>query len=131
MRTIKFCGYSIDNSTDELLGDWIYGDLNTYPNGDVYITEKSDGVELSYPVEADSIGEFSGKLDCNGLEIYEKDLVAFVREDGTYDSTFEVTFKDSSFCMNDKPMPSQDMINLSRLSVVGNSYLSKLENKEL
>lgn len=130
MRTIKFCGYSIDNSTDQPLGDWVYGDLNTYPNGDAYITEKSDGVELSYLVEEDSVGQFTGLIDCNEIEIYEGDYVAFKGKDGKYSACFEVTFKEGSFWMSYRPMPSQFMINELRLSVVGRSYLMKQKIKD-
>lgn len=115
MRAIKFCGYSCEHES------WIYGDLNTYFDGEAYITEKSDGVELSYQVEADSVGEFSGQLDYNGAEIYEGHYVAFEREHG-FSECFEVTFKEGMFWIGCRPMLSQFMIDESRLIVVGHKY---------
>lgn len=34
---------------------WVYGDLLQYPNGEVYIMEHSDGQDLSYPVDPDTV----------------------------------------------------------------------------
>lgn len=120
----------VDDSADRPLGDWVYGDLNTYPNGDAYITEKSDGVELSYPVEAESVGQFTGLFDCNGIEIYEGDLIAFERKDGTFGEPFEITFEGGVFCMGKKPIPSQGLIDYTMLTVIGNSYLINKRTKD-
>lgn len=48
-REYKFRGKSKEHG-------WVYGDLLQYPNGEVYIMEHSDGQDLSYPVDPDTVG---------------------------------------------------------------------------
>lgn len=73
-QIIKARGYSE--------GEWVYGSAITYKNGDVYIVEHIDE-ELSFEVEPESVSLFTGKLDITGKEIYAKDLVKNVNQDGS------------------------------------------------
>ena len=116
MREIKFRGYSY------LVKEWVYGYL--YNNNDQwYIGTK----ELDYMVVPESIGEFTGKVDCNDKEIYEGDIVTrnyFSPQEGFC----VVFFDDAAFLL--------DNINSSwfdawysherwgELEVVGNIYES-------
>lgn len=77
MREILFRGKRIDN------GEWIYGSLIQWKNGDTsivvpkgHINEKN-GIEdaESYPVDPSTVGQYTGLCDCEGNKVFEGDIV--------------------------------------------------------
>ena len=69
MRTIKFRGKRIDN------GEWVYGYYtrhSSYCGDGVSAIENKDG---DYRVVPETIGQWTGFLDMNNVEIYEDDIV--------------------------------------------------------
>lgn len=78
MREILFRGKRVDNS------EWVYG---AFPlSSCIYVgceasTAIYDGKRF-YEVTPETIGQFTGFTDENGVKIFERDIVKFKNEDG-------------------------------------------------
>lgn len=121
MREIKFRGLRMDGK------GWAYGTYIPAENGKTYISEKLHGepYAVMQVVDADTVGQFTGLNDKDGLGIYEGDLVEHDMEvNGMYETygPSKVVYDDDEamYCFEwDAPNRLPDYENLN---VVGNLW---------
>ncbi len=128
-REIKYRGLkTFQIFSGETKSIWIYGfylKRGTYgdPGPQAHIFVYENGYE-GYRVEAKTIGQFTGLLDCDGKEIYEDDIISF--ENGKIG---QVEFNQGCFivsCSNEYVRALYD-INDWEIKILGNCF----ENPEL
>lgn len=80
MRLVKFRGKPIQMtlpSREELLGDFVVGNLITHKDGVCRILVPIDGGFENYKVSPSTVSQFTSLYDVSGKEIYEGDILDF------------------------------------------------------
>lgn len=119
MREIKFRGKRVDNKK------WVYGGISIFEK-EAVIFDENDIVNCAYDVKIETVSEFCGITDNNGIDIYEKDICKLYFYDKMTYEVGEVIFDDLEFKLyvkNNDNTRTLRKIGLSHkgfISVMGN-----------
>lgn len=123
MREILFRGKDIK-------GNWYEGLLaHNIAKDEWYISNKA-GIPTAYQIRPETIGQYTGLTDKNGVKIFEEDIIWF---DGGWEeyggNTFEVVFTNGCFYLGRNPDTVCFLLKayIEWAEVIGNIY----DNPEL
>lgn len=104
-------------------GTWVYGNLiqGTIDGRKFCQIEKSDSNDFnSWEVDPDSVGQFIDREDCEGVDMYEGDIV---RSQGHFTYTIEWNDRNSSFMAKSLvggAYYTMDSVNVQGALIIGN-----------
>lgn len=128
MREIKFRAIRVDND------EWVYGYYMVGLNNWSYIInvrqiDNSSKMNSYTQVKPETVGQFTGLKDKNGVEIYEgdfdfeHDVVTWCENrNGWSLSTYDLPTKDFMFCNCYSCEGNFELEDLENLSVIGNIH---------
>lgn len=75
MREVVFRGKAINSRFRDMDGEWVYGSLFVWPDGDYSSIIVGGGVVSEYEVDPETVQQYTYHIDSNGHRIWEGDLV--------------------------------------------------------
>lgn len=127
MRTIKFRGKDIETS------EWVYGDLIQrigYMPSIMFPYESNGKIKFAETaVKRETIGQYTGLQDNNGVEIYEGDILAKENERDKYVIVWNEYYSQFQGMWRKNPLTAVNIYSMISLGykVIGNIH----DNPEL
>lgn len=127
MREILFRGKEQDCRSFHYV-DWCYGSLVYSPSENHYYIVEHCEQELCFPVSEETVGQYTGKTDRNGIKIFEGDLLYFRNSNhDEEDGAMKVIFEDGAFAISGDIFVDLNETYDWELEVIGNIH----DNPEL